>query len=203
MIEVHHLDKSRSQRVIWLLEELEVPYRLVGYKRQAGGPAPPELKAIHPLGKAPVIKDGDIVLPESGAIVEYLIGQYGNGRFAPKPGTPDHARYLYWLHYAEGSAMSPLMLIIMGRRAGEAGGSFVEYGDAQLAQQLIYVEAELAGREFLVAGQFTGADVLVSFPLEVAAARGYASAYPNITAYLTRLHARPAYQVALAKGTAV
>jgi glutathione S-transferase len=199
MIEVHHLKQSRSRRITWLLEELQLPYKLVSYAREPSGLAPPAMKAIHPLGKSPIIKDGDLVLPESGAIVEYIIGKYGNGRLAPAPGTPGHTRYLYWLHYAEGSAMVPLLLLILGQRDGAAAANVMSFGESQLKLHFSFIESELAQRPFVVGDQFTGADILMSFPVEVAAARKYLDGYPNVTAYMKRLYDRPAYKAAREK----
>jgi glutathione S-transferase len=174
MLTVHHLNNSRSQRVLWLLEELGVPYEIVRYQRQPDMRAPKELRAIHPLGKSPVITDNGNTIAESGAICEYLIGTYGNGRLIPPANTPERLRYTYWLHYAEGSAMSPHM---------------------------DYWEGELAKSEWFAGSEFTGADIQMSFPLEAAAARGgLEQGHPKAMAFLERIHARPAYARALEKG---
>jgi len=199
MIEVHHLKQSRSRRITWLLEELHLPYTVISYNREPTRLAPPAMKAIHPLGKSPIIKDGDLVLAESGAIVEYIIGKYGDGRLAPKTDTPAHAQYLYWMHFAEGSAMAPLLLLILGERDGAGAANVMAFGESQLKLYFAYVESELAQRPYVVGDEFTGADVQMSFPIEVAAARKYLDAYPNVTAYMKRLQERPAYKAALEK----
>jgi glutathione S-transferase len=216
MVTVHHLEHSRSQRVLWLLEELGVPYEVRRYERNKETMlAPPELRAVHPLGKSPVITDGDATVAESGAIVEYLVERYGNGRLIPPAGTPERRRYTYWLHYAEGSAMPPLLLKLVFDRvetapmpffvkpvaraiAGRAKRSFIE---PQIALHLDYLEQELAKSTWFAGEEMTAADVQMSFPLEAAAARGGAmDGRPRIRAFLERAHARPAYQRALAKG---
>ena len=216
MIVVHHLNNSRSQRVLWLLEELGVLYEVKRYERDSETMlAPPSLRAVHPLGKSPVITDGGLTLAESGAIVEYLADRYGNGRFAPAPGTPDRLRYTYWMHYAEGSMMPPLLLKLVFDRvetapmpffvkpvartiAGRAKSSFIE---PQIKLHLDYIEGELGTSAWFVGNDLTAADVQMSFPLEAAAARGGLDArYPKLTAFLERVHARPAYARALAKG---
>jgi len=216
MIIVHHLNNSRSQRVLWLLEELGVPYEVKRYERDAQTMlAPASLRAVHPLGKSPVITDGDLTLAESGAIVEYLAGRYGGGRLVPAAGTPEHLRYIYWLHYAEGSAMPPLLLKLVFDRvenapmpffvrpiakqiAGRAKSSFIE---PQIKLHLDYMEKELGKSTWFAGNEFSAADVQMSFPLEAAAARaGLDPSLPKLTAFLQRVHARPAYERALAKG---
>jgi glutathione S-transferase len=216
MVVVHHLENSRSQRVLWLLEELGVPYEV---KRYARNPetmlAPPELKAVHPLGKSPVITDGDVTVAESGAIVEYLVERYGNGRLIPPAGTPERRRYTYWLHYAEGSAMPPLLMKLVFDRvetapmpffikpiargiAGKVKGDFI---NPQIAMHLDYMEGELRTSPWFAGTEMTAADIQMSFPLEAAAARaGLAAGRPKLTAFLATIHARPAYQRALEKG---
>lgn len=216
MLTVHHLNNSRSQRVLWLLEELGVPYDIQFYERDPKTMlAPPELRRIHPLGKSPVITDGDMVVAESGAIVEYLVDKYGDGRLAPARGTYERQRYTYWLHYAEGSAMPPLLLKLVAQRIATAPmpffvrpiarkiadtlqGSFV---DPQLALHFGYVDGELGHSGWFVGDSFSAADIQMSFPLEAMASRGgSAGRFPNIEAFLARIHARPAYQRALARG---
>ena len=214
MISVHHLNNSRSQRVMWLLEELGVPYGVKRYERDAAtGLAPASLKAVHPLGKSPVLTDGDATVAESGAIVEYLVDTYGDGSLRPAQGTPERRRYTYWLHYAEGSAMPPLLLSLVFARMPKAPMPFfmrpvvkaiarkVRQGfvDPQLALHLGYVEAELGKAPWFAGDAFSAADIQMSFPVEAAAARGGGSR-PNMTDFLARIHARPAYQRALAKG---
>jgi glutathione S-transferase len=216
MIVVHHLENSRSQRVLWLLEELGVPYEIERYERDRETMlAPASLRAVHPLGKSPVITDGTLTLPESGAIVEYLAGRYGDGRFVPAAGTPERLRYTYWMHYAEGSAMPPLLLKLVFDRienaplpffvrpfaraiAGRAKSTFIE---PQIKLHLDYLEGELAKSTWFAGNEFSAADVQMSFPLEAAAARaGLDGARPKLAAFLARCHARPAYARALEKG---
>jgi glutathione S-transferase len=215
MIVVHHLNNSRSQRVLWLLEELGLPYEIKKYQRDAQTMlAPPELRAIHPLGKSPVVTDGDKVLAESGAIVEYLVGRYGNGRLIPPPDSAERLRYTYWLHYAEGSAMLPLLLTLIFNKietspmpffvkpvaraiAGKVRGSFIA---PQLKLHFDYVESELGKSPWFAGGEFTAADIQMSFPLEAANARGGGVPRPHSSAWLQRIHARPAYQRALERG---
>lgn len=217
MIRVHHLDNSRSQRVLWLLEELELPYEVVPYQRDTSTMlAPRELREVHPLGKSPVITDEGITVAESGAIIEYLVGRYGNGRLIPPEGTPERLRYTYWLHYAEGSAMTPLLLkLVFGRLASAPGmpalirpiarriaaGVQKSYIDPQIRLHLDYLESELRDRTWCTGEMFTAADIQLSFPLEAASARGGLDArYPVLAALLRRWHARPAYQRALERG---
>jgi glutathione S-transferase len=216
MITVHHLDNSRSQRVLWLLEELELAYRIEHYQRDpATMAAPPELRAIHPLGKAPVLVDGDLILAESGAIIEYLLEQYGNGRLMPAAGTPQRLRYRYWLHYAEGSAMPPLLLkLVLGRLAQPpmpvllrplaamiAKGAQNKYIDPQLRAHLRFMESELDKSVWFAGDEFSAADIQMSFPVEGARARGVLDAhYPNLLKFMEAIHVRPAYQRALERG---
>ncbi len=201
MITVHHLNNSRSQRVLWFLEELEVPYTITLYQRDTTtNLAPPELKAIHPLGKSPVITDGDTVVAESGAILDYLAERYGNGRFRPAAGTPEALRYTHFMHFAEGSAMTPLLLGLYVGRLGEAGEPLWPRISSELKNHLDYLNGEVGGRPFLVGDDLTSADVQVSFVLEAAQARGALDAYPQLRAYLSGLQARPAYRRALEKG---
>jgi glutathione S-transferase len=216
MITVHHLNNSRSQRVLWLLEELGVEYDVKRYERDpATMLAPAALRAVHPLGKSPVITDGELTLAESGAIVEYLAGRYGDGRLVPAAGTANRLRYTYWMHYAEGSAMPPLLLQLVFSRiengpvplfirpiaraiARRAKSSFIE---PQIRLHLDFLEQELERAAWFAGGDFTAADIQMSFPVEVAAARGgLDSTRPKLMAYLGRIHARPAYQRALEKG---
>jgi len=216
MVIVHHLENSRSQRVLWLLEELGVPYEVKRYERNKETMlAPPELRTVHPLGKSPVITDDGVTVAESGAIVEYLVDRYGNGRLIPPPGTPERLRYTYWLHYAEGSAMPPLLLKLVFDRvevapmpffvkpiaraiAGKAKSSFIE---PQIKLHLDYMERELGRAIWFAGNEMTAADIQISFPLEAAEARaGLAQGRPKLAAFLQRIHARPAYQRALEKG---
>jgi glutathione S-transferase len=216
MVVVHHLENSRSQRVLWLLEELGVPYEVKRYARNpATMLAPPELKAVHPLGKSPVVTDDGATVAESGAIVEYLVDRYGNGRLIPPAGTPERLRYTYWLHYAEGSAMPPLLLKLVFDRVETApmpffikpiaraisGRAKISFIEPQITLHLDYLESELGKSAWFAGDEMTAADVQMSFPLEAAAARaGLATGRPKLAAFLERIHARPAYQRALAKG---
>jgi glutathione S-transferase len=214
MLTVHHLNNSRSQRVLWLLEELGVPYEIVRYQRQPNMLAPPELHVVHPLGKSPVITDGGNTIAESGAIIEYIVGNYGDGRLIPPPQTPERLRYTYWLHYAEGSAMPPLLLKLifsmMPRRAPLlmrpvvnriANQALTTLVNPQLRQHMTYWESELGKSEWFAGNEFTAADIQMSFPLEAASARaGLDKGHPNAMAWLERIHARPAYARALEKG---
>jgi len=201
MIIVHHLNESRSQRILWLLEELDLPYEIKDYQRDPTTRlAPPELMAIHPLGKSPVITDGDMVVHESGAIVDYLVRRHGGGRLQPDPATADYDAYVQWLHYAEGSAMLPLMLKLYTGRLGDAGAPLKPRIDSEIANHLGYVDAALAGRTWLLGETFSAADVQMSFVGEVAGAHGVRADHPNLDAWVGRLHARPAYQAALARG---
>jgi glutathione S-transferase len=203
MIRLHHLNNSRSQRILWLLEELGAPYELKTYQRDAvSNLAPPELKAAHPLGKSPVIDDGDVTIAESGAIVDYVIRKYGEGRLAPAAGTRAHEAYLEWLHYAEGSAMLPLMINLYVSRLGEAGAPLKDRIDSEIDNHLGYIEAALAGHDYILAEGFSGADVQLSFVGEVARAFGRLGAFPNIAAWVSRLHDRPAFKASLEKGGA-
>lgn len=216
MITVHHLNNSRSQRVLWLLEELGVEYEVKRYERDAESMlAPPALRAVHPLGKSPVITDGDLTLAESGAIVEYLAGRYGDGRLAPAAGTPEHLRYIYWLHYAEGSAMPPLLFSLVFSRietapmpffirpvakslVGRVRSTFI---GPQLKLHLDFMEAELGKSAWFAGDEFSAADIQMSFPLEAAAARaGVDATRPKLNAFLQTIHARPAYKRALERG---
>jgi glutathione S-transferase len=202
MIEVHHLNNSRSQRVLWMLEELGLPYTVIRYERDAKTMfAPPELRNVHPLGRSPVIRDGDFVLAESGAIIEYLVERYGAGRFAPPRGTPEYETCRYWMHYAEGSLMMQLLVKLYLDRIGEPAKALLERVNGAVRAHLAYVEDSLGASQFLTGAAFTMADVHMSFPLEVSVAqRVLDDAHPRLSALLTRLHARPAYQAALAKG---
>jgi len=200
LLTVYHLNESRSLRLLLLLEELDVPYQVVRFQRDATRRAPAELRDVHPLGKAPVIRDGDLVLAESGAIVEYLVERHGGGRLAPRPDTAAWGLYLHWLHFAEGSAMLPLLLELflgMGLIPGGKDGMLGGFIAAELARQLDYVERELGEKEHLL-GAFTAADVMMGFPLDLAERQGHLAGRPRLLAYVARLRARPAYQRAQA-----
>jgi len=214
MIIVHHLNNSRSQRLLWLLEELGVLYDIKRYQRDPKTMlAPPELRQIHPLGKSPVITDGDVTLAESGAIMEYVVEKFGRGRLIPKPGTPEKLRYIYWMHFAEGSAMPPLLMkLILDRMmkapllvrpvakaiANKVKTSFVE---PNIRRQLDFMEGELGRSTWFAGDEFTAADIQMSFPLEAASARGGLDASrPKLMEFLARIHAREAYRAALERG---
>jgi glutathione S-transferase len=201
LIKVHHLNNSRSQRVLWLLEEIGLDYEVARYQRDAKTRlAPASLRRIHPLGKAPVIEDGPLRLAETGAIVDYLVHQYGQ-RLAPPEGGEAYWRYRYWLHYAEGSAMPPLLLKLVLRKLGPLGWPARWYVDGQITLHLDYLENELNRRPWFAGDEFSAADIMMSFPLEVATARGgLNAARPNLMSFLARIHARPAYQRALSGG---
>jgi glutathione S-transferase len=202
MLEVHHLNNSRSQRVLWMLEELGVPYTVVRYERDAKTMlAPPELKNVHPLGRSPVIRDGDFTLAESGAIIEYLVDRYGNGRFLPPHGTREYETCRYWVHYAEGSLMMQLLVKIYLERVGDAAKPLADRVNGAVQMHLAYIEQSLGAAQFLTGSAFTVADVQMSFPLEVSVAqRMLGAAHPRLSGLLKRLHERPAYRAALAKG---
>jgi glutathione S-transferase len=201
MIIVHHLNDSRSQRILWLLEELQLPYDIRHYQRDAVTRlAPPELKAIHPLGKSPVITDDGRVIIESGAIIDYIIRRHGGGRLQPDPATPAYDDYVQWLHFAEGSAMLPLLLKLYVSRLGDAGAPLTPRIESEIANHLGYIEAALSGRDYLLGSELTGADIQLSFVGEIAVARENREAYPNIVAWVHRFQARPAYQAALTRG---
>ncbi len=203
MIEIHHLHESRSRRITWLLEELGEPYTVVAYQRDPSTRlAPPELRAIHPLGKAPVLRDNGEVLVESGAIIEYLIRQYGRGRFMPAMGTPDYNRYIQFLHYAEGSAMLPLMLQLYVGRLGDAGAPLKPRIDSELQNHLGYLDREVAQRDYFVGNTLTGADVQLSFVAQMATRGSGRASYPNLARFVERIEARPAYQRAIAQSGA-
>ena len=216
MLTVHHLNNSRSQRILWLLEELELPYEVKRYQRDARTMlAPPELIAVHPLGKSPVLTDDSLTIAESGAIIEYLVERYGHGRLVPPAGSPDRLRYTYWLHFAEGSAMPPLLLKLICDRLttgpmpffvkpiarGIAGNIRKVLVDPNLKRQLDFMESELGQRAWFAGAEFSAADIQMSFPIEAAQARaGLDASRPKLMDFLARIRARPAYRRALEKG---
>ncbi len=201
MLKVHHLNESRSQRVLWLLEELDLPCEIVKYQRDARTRlAPPELSAVHPLGKSPILEDGPLKIAESGAIVEYVIATHGKGRLGPAQGSPEWPAFIEWLHYAEGSAMLPLMLNLYVMRLKEAGAPLHPRIQSELDNHLGYVAKSLGDRAFLMGDALTGADIQVSFVAESARAMGKLAPYPNLSAYLDRLHGRGAWKRALDRG---
>ncbi len=216
MIIVHHLNDSRSQRILWLLEELGVEYGVEKYQRDpASLRAPPELRSLHPLGKLPVIVDGDLTLAESGAIVEFILERYGQGRLVPPPGTPERVRYTYWLHYAEGSAMTPLLLKLIFDRIetgpvpffvrpvvrGLARSIKQKLAQPEIDRHLDFLESELGRSTWFAGEDLTGADILLSFPLQIAAAHaGLDARRPRLAAFLERVAARPAWRRGVERG---
>jgi len=203
MLTLHHLNDSRSQRILWLFEELGIPYEMKKYQRnEQTRLAPPELKEVHPLGKSPVITDGDLTIAESGAIVDYVIRRYGKGAMMPEPGSRDYEIYNEWMHYAEGSAMLPLLLHLYVGRLKEAGGPLYPRIDGELANHLGYVDRALDGREFFVGAALSGADIQMSFVGELAKVFDRLGPYPNLAGWLSRMHARPAFQRSVEKGGA-
>ncbi|AUW59045.1 glutathione S-transferase [Sphingobium sp. SCG-1] len=198
---VHHLENSRSQRILWLLEELSLPYSVVRYQRNPKTMlAPPELKAVHPLGKSPVIDDDGQIVAETGAIVEYLVGKAGSR--LGTPGDPgDALRYRHFLHYAEGSMMPPLLAMLVVRKLGLLGRPARKPIQGMLDTHLDWLESELAARPHFAGQDFTAADIMMSFPLEASRARaGLDASRPHLIAWLDRMHTRPAYQAALVQG---
>jgi len=216
MITVHHLNNSRSQRVLWLLEELGLPYEIKKYQRNPQTMlAPPELQQVHPLGKSPVITDDGTTVAESGAIIEYLLERYGNGRLVPAAGTPERLSFRYWMHFAEGSAMPPLLLKLIFERIkvtpmpffakpiarGLANKVLAAMVDPNLKRQLDFMERELGKTEWFAGAEFSAADIQMSFPVEASAQRaGLDASRPKLMAFLKRIHARPAYRQALERG---
>lgn len=216
MITVHHLNNSRSQRILWLLEELGLAYEVKRYARDPVTKfAPPQLRAVHPLGKSPVITDGTNTVAESGAIIEYLLDRYGNGRLIPAQGSPERLRYTYWLHFAEGSAMPPLLMKLVFDKIETAPMPFFVKPMARaisrnvktiliepnLERHLAFMEEALAASEWFAGAEFSAADIQMSFPLEASRCRaGLDATRPGLMRFLDRIHARPAYQRALAQG---
>lgn len=214
MITVHHLNNSRSQRVLWLLEEIGAAYEVKRYQRDAATlRAPPELKAVHPLGKSPVVTDGESTIAETGAIIEYLLEQHGGGRLMPPAGSSERREYTYWLHYAEGSAMPPLLLklvftrlpgnapaLLRGLVRGISRRTMERFVDPLAAGHIDHWENRLASAEWFAGADFTAADIMMSFPLEAAASAYDLSERPAILRFLERIHTRPAYRAALQRG---
>ena len=202
MITVHHLNNSRSQRIIWLLEELGVKYEVKHYQRdEITNLAPPELKAIHPLGKSPVITDGDRVIAETGAIVEYLLRKYDDKHsFVPEVGTQDYSDYVHFMHYAEGSAMLPLLLALYTGFLGEAAAPLQPRIMSEIKATLDYCEYQLIRSEYFAGDKLSGADFMMSFPLEGSRARGRLTGYEACNDYIEKIWKRPAYIRALKKG---
>jgi glutathione S-transferase len=203
MLTLHHLNDSRSQRILWLLEELGTAYEIKRYQRDATTRlAPPELTAVHPLGKSPVITDGGLTIAESGAIVDYVIRTYGKGAMMPSTDSADYETYNEWLHYSEGSAMLPLMLNLYVSRLKDAGAPLHPRIDSELKNHLGYVDSALQGKKFFVGTSLTGADIQMSFVGEMAKVFDKLAPYQNLAAWLTRMHARPAFQRSIEKGGA-
>jgi glutathione S-transferase len=216
MITVHHLENSRSQRVLWLLEELGLTYHVKRYARdRKTSLAPPELAAVHPLGKSPVITDGTTVVAETGAIVEYLLDRVADTALRPAPGTPERLQFIYWLHFAEGSAMPPLVMALVFNKVrsapmpffarpiarGIADNVMKRFVQPNIDRQLAFMEAELQSRPWFAGPDFSAADIMMSFPLEAAASLvGFDARLPKLADFLARIHARPAYQRALERG---
>lgn len=216
MITLHHLNNSRSQRILWMLEEIGIDYQIKRYQRDPQTMlAPAELRQVHPLGKSPLITDGELTLAESGAIIEYLAERYGDW-LLPAAGSPERLRYRYWLHYAEGSAMPPLLLKLVFDKLRSAPMPFfikpIARGNANKVRQAFispqlklhfdYLESQLSEHDWFAGDAFSAADIQLSFPLEAAAARGVLSNHPRLSDFLQRIHARPAYRRALEKGGA-
>ena len=200
---VHHLNNSRSQRILWALEELGLPYELKAYQRDAvTNLAPPELKAVHPLGKSPLLEDQGEVIEESGAIIQYLLDTYGQGRFQPEPGSKAALRHLQFMHFAEGSAMTPILLQLYTSRLGEAAAPLQPRIQEQLASHFGYLESQLSPSGHFVGEDWTGADWMLSFPAEIAVMQGQSAAFPKLAAFVAKAHARPAWQRAREKGGA-
>lgn len=201
MLTVHHLNNSRSQRILWLLEELGIEYQLKTYQRDpVTNLAPPELEQVHPLGKSPVLTDDDNTIIESGAIIDYILRHYGDGRLQPETGTDGYEQYLQWLHYAEGSAMLPMMLKMYTARLGDAGAPLQPRISDELQRHLGYIENSLKGVDWLVGNSFSGADIQLSFVVEITPLLYSLDSLPNIAAYRQRLQKRPAYKAALKRG---
>jgi len=201
VIVVHHLNNSRSQRVLWLLEELGLPYEIAKYQRDATtNLAPPELLKVHRLGKSPVITDGPNTIIESGAILEYIVRVHGKGRLAPSESSPDWPRYLQLMHYAEGSAMLPVMLKLYTSRLGEAGAPLQPRITSEIENHFGFLDGELAHADFFVGKDLTAADINLSFPIQAARLLHGLDKFPNLARFLDRMHARPAYRKALERG---
>ena len=200
MIRVHHLDNSRSQRILWLLEELELEYEIVPYKRLPIGLAPPELKAVHPLGKAPVVElDGQIVA-ESGAALELIVQRYGKGRLAPETSSTDYVHYIEWLHYPEGSLSLPSSMALFGRVFNVENPGYQAYVQGQIDLHLGYIANALAGKEYLIGSSLTAADIQLTFSLQAARRSKLLGPYAALKSYIERMETRPAYQRAIDKG---
>jgi glutathione S-transferase len=201
MIKIHHLNFSRSTRIIWLMEELGQPYKIVPHTRNlATFRSPLSLEEVHPLGKAPVIEDGDLVLAESGAIIEYVLARYGHGKLAPSPSGPTWPDYIEWLHYAEGSAMLPVLLHLLGTLMGGLSEGLTAFVTPDIAKNLTYISDAVSREGYLLGDEFTAADIQMSYVLEIAKSGKLLGAYPEIEGYMARLEERPAYRRAVERG---
>ena len=200
MIIVHHLNNSRSQRILWLLEELGTPYEIKHYQRDAvTNLAPPELKAVPPPGKSPVIEDAGTIVFESGAITDWILRRHGHGRLIPQQGTAAHEDYLMWLHFAEGSAMLPFLLGLYTSRLGEAAAPLAPRIQEQVASHVAYFSDRLGSSDWLIENRLTGADIMMSFIAEIASMQGLGAHFPNVLAYAQRIQSRPAWIAAASK----
>ena len=198
---VHHLNNSRSQRILWLLEEIGVPYEIKHHQRDAvTNLAPPELLAIHPLGKSPMLEDNGRVIIESGAITEYLCERHGGERFVPARGTDDHIRHLELLHFAEGSAMTPVLLQLYTSRLGEAAAPLHPRISEQLESHFAFMESQINASGHFIGDSLSAADIMLSFPAEIAIMQGHSATKPKLAAFVATMHARPQWKVALEKG---
>ena len=200
---VHHLNNSRSQRVLWLLEELGVDYSVTVYLRDAvTNLAPPELLAVHPLGKSPMIEDDRRVIIESGAIVEYLCDRHGGAHLVPDRASDDYVRHLQLMHFAEGSAMTPILMQLYAARLGDAAAPLMPRIEQQLTAHFAFLEAELNAHGHFIGDRLSAADIMLSFPAEIAMLQGWGDAYPKLAAFVAACHARPAWQRAAQRGEA-
>jgi glutathione S-transferase len=207
MIKVHDLVHSRSSRIVWLLEELELPYEQIVYQREPSMMAPPAMKEIHPLGKAPIIQDGDVTLAESGAIVEYILERHGKGRLRPAAMAPNYPQYLQWVHYAEGSLMPPMVFDLLIRATGTQAELLSQVVKGFAQQHLQHLNDVLADRPYLAGKEFTAADIMMEFSIDAASGvllpgmerESWLTGFSNLQQYLDRVHARPAYQRTLKK----
>ena len=214
MIKIHHLEDSRSQRILWLLEELGLDYEVIRYERDPETRlAPDALRAVHPLGKSPILEEDDIIVAETGAIIEYVIETHGGGQLKPAKGTPEARAWTYWMHYAEGSAMPPLLMKLVFQMLPQNANALVRpmvkaiasrtqdsFIDPRVREHVEFWDSSLAPTGWFAGDAFSAADIIMSFPLEAAADRSIAGQYPNISGFLTRIHERPAYQRALERG---
>ena len=200
MLTIHHLKNSRSQSIVWLAEELGMPYKLESYDRAPGAPAPPAYKALHPLGRAPLIRDGELLLVETGAIIEYMVTKYGGGRLAPKPDSADYPLYLLWLHFAEGSAMPHQVNLRTLDAGGDTANPERARATARVDQDFAFISDALAKAPYFAGGSFTAADIAMTIPLRFALSKRDAAAYPHLAAYTARIAERPAFKKAASVG---